>query len=1361
MFTVILVSFSPTTSMDKVNNAFAQASEECIVYDEASNTIKVTCPSSNMTMIHNSISDDSILRQEEPGVWLLDASLLIEKDSTVTIDSSDTKWLKLAAPDGIVSYGSLMIDSVRITSWDSARNNFATTDGTIPRPYITMWEGGNGKMDITNSEISHLGYHASHKQGIAYYSGNGSRIDNNSIHDLWYGFYSNAVSFLEITNNHIYDNEIYGLDPHTGTHDVLIRNNTVHDIRKGIGIICSHDCYNITMEDNVVYNSEKVGLMFSRTTTNSTMRNNIAYNNGGGISIHDLSSNNAVYNNTVYGNGYGVKISKNSAYNEVYDNDILNSTKYSICLVEGDNNDGNRIFSNNIVGSSAHGVCIFNGSSENTIESNTLKDTLTAVYVTGPESLNNTFRSNQIVNSTNSILLKNDTSTNFISNTIDKSTSAAYFLVDSTLNLTNTTFLGDRIVGDGKSNAVIANSDPKLIGGSDNLYQVIDQNGLSANLELVDREDAILSTVPIDVVSFDESPVSISALQYALGRGEPSLRWKAQTDSQSDILYRIGGIQANTTAHITNSDGEDIPIIADQSGYIEYTTVQKFSQVSYKLLAQFNQLRQDTPFPVQPSEEENPPKDNNTDNILRVNEIGLDEPLFEDRPGYRNQYFGCDLQGVQTCDPLPNKFKSYSTSAIYTTVTTLKTPDQEYAEGKYGQALELTASYREAVEVTNNPTLHSGNFSIAFWVKPAENPEIYSHLISHINFVGTQGWYMEQSNNPTTNESAILFGITTREGRIISTPSIPIDAGGLTHVAVTFNGSEVRIYRDGVQVFGLVHDGSYSPDPGLPLKIGSSSYSSSANRWSGTLDDLVLFNRALDDEEVNNIANDNVPFGKMMDNLTGAIAYYPFDGNTLDASGNNNDGSQSTLLASMAFAPDGRMFFTEKNTGRIMVMKDNRILEQPFASVSDLYVSWEQGLLGIALDPKFTENHFVYLYYAAIDDQTDEVYNKVVRFTDNNGKGENMMVLLDRIPGVKGFHSGGALAFNPADDKLYITVGDATEHDFAQDPNTYLGKVLRINKDGTFPQDNPFENSPVYTIGSRNMYGLAFDEKGYGIMTENGEGAYDEINLLQKGANYGFPSIQKPNMAPELTDPSESVWPLRSYRITFAPTQAIYYTGDKFPELKGKFLFGTFTGDIFVLAIDKNTNQVVEELKMDLRSDYFTPIIGITQSPTGDIYFGSYEIFKLESTGYYSRQETMFPLTVSVPSDVKVKGVKVNTETFSLTIDLANSNGKLKSFDVGIRAPRMVIDGVFQVLSEDAVGLEHNISPRMGSLGAEYNDIIVKYVGSDNTNSRIDVSGAYVVPEFGPLTIIILSVALLGITMMSIVMNRWPRPALY
>lgn len=734
---------------------------------------------------------------------------------------------------------------------------------------------------------------------------------------------------------------------------------------------------------------------------------------------------------------------------------------------------------------------------------------------------------------------------------------------------------------------------------------------------------------------------------------------------------------------------------------------------------------------------------------LSVNATGFDESLFEERVNYHQIFFGCDLQPPQSCDRIANEFKAFSTIAASSKVIPRLLEGEKYSEGKYGQALDLVARYRESVEIANNPSLHTDRFSVSFWIKPPREPELYSHIISHVDSSQSRGWFIEhisvsrstnQSSPSDANESFIVFVMTAGEGDLVFSQEIPIrNDEQFHHVAATFDGSQMKVYLGGEEVGSTTYDEEYLPGPEVPLKIGSAAYSVSTNRWTGTIDDLILFNTVLDKEDVEDIANSDVSFSDILEQYPGTIAYYPFDGNLSSGMGNNTQ-EYSTVLASMVFAPDGRMFFTEMNTGRIMIMENDQILEEPFAQISDLYVSWEQGLLGITLDSKFAENHYVYVYYTAVDEETDEVHNRVVRFTDNYGRAENMVVLLDKIPAVKGYHSGGALAFNPIDETLYVTVGDATEHIFAQDPNTYLGKVLRINRDGTFPQDNPFDNSPVYTVGSRNMYGLAFDEKGYGIMTENGDGAFDEINHIRKGANYGFPTIQRPNLPPELTDPSDADWPLRSYRPTYAPTQAIYYTGDKFPELKGKFIFGTYTGDLFVLSIDKERNQILEEIRMDVRPSLFTPIIGIAQSPGGDIYFGSYGISKLESSGYESRRQVLFPISLSTPSNVEVNSINVDTTTNSLLINTVGGSGE---YDIGVRMPKIVLDDIYRVNNGDGVELDYEVISGLDGTGTEYNDIVIRYVGSDNQDSSIQISGANVIPELGTSVFFVLSAALL------------------
>jgi hypothetical protein len=208
-------------------------------------------------------------------------------------------------------FGSLKINSVRVTSWNPQTNDYATSSGTRdlfndvlvigePRPYIRIQEGATGTTDITNSEIAYLGYESGvggGTSGIRYDGADGSVLRNNDIHHVYFGFYSSGVGEMIVENNHIHNNVHYGFDPHTGTHDMIFRNNTVHD-NGGIGVICSLDCHNITIENNKIYNNVKMGLMFSRNMFDSVARNNLISNEDKALSVSE-SHNNEIYNNTI------------------------------------------------------------------------------------------------------------------------------------------------------------------------------------------------------------------------------------------------------------------------------------------------------------------------------------------------------------------------------------------------------------------------------------------------------------------------------------------------------------------------------------------------------------------------------------------------------------------------------------------------------------------------------------------------------------------------------------------------------------------------------------------------------------------------------------------------------------------------------------------------------------------------------------------------------------------------------------------------------------------------------------------------------------------------------------------------------
>ena len=333
--TTIPSSSQSTTSVHPVSNV------GCITYNTSTRTISVSCSSARITDIDNKIHDSSVLtKQSSSGIWFLSANLVIAKKATFHIDSIDTKWLKINSkvesnvtklpPSYIINvFGSLKIDSVKITSWDPTTNYYAITNGSrtgdithlgAPRPSIIVENNATGTIDITNSEIAYLGYEqGQHKGGSGlsyYYAGDGSIIRNNDIHHVYFGLYTFGVGHMIIENNLIRNSGHYGLDPHTGTHDMIIRNNEVYDNKGGSGIICSLNCYNILIENNKVHDNTGDGIDFSRNMFNSKVRNNIVYNEPTGI-IVSQTHNNQIYNNTISKSGTGINVNSGSTNNKI------------------------------------------------------------------------------------------------------------------------------------------------------------------------------------------------------------------------------------------------------------------------------------------------------------------------------------------------------------------------------------------------------------------------------------------------------------------------------------------------------------------------------------------------------------------------------------------------------------------------------------------------------------------------------------------------------------------------------------------------------------------------------------------------------------------------------------------------------------------------------------------------------------------------------------------------------------------------------------------------------------------------------------------------------------------------------------
>ena len=295
---------------------------------------------------------------------------------------------------------------------------------------------------------------------------------------------------------------------------------------------------------------------------------------------------------------------------------------------------------------------------------------------------------------------------------------------------------------------------------------------------------------------------------------------------------------------------------------------------------------------------------------------------------------------------------------------------------------------------------------------------------------------------------------------------------------------------------------------------------------------------------------------------------------------------------SLKFAPDGRIFFNEKNTGNIRIIKQNgTILSSPFATISPIFTDDESGLLGIALDPSFASNGYVYVYFT-YRDGLSYTHGHIVRYTAIGNIGTAPIDVFDVVsaaPNTPPYHNGGYIKFGP-DGKLYMQVGEFHQGSPAQDPSSTTGKMLRLNPDGSVPSDNPFRESLVYAMGIRNAFGFDFDpSNGRLIATEAGPSTDDEINIIEKGGNYGWPTCAGICHNPSFIDPIVDFNPIVTPTgiATVAPN--VYYFGE------------WSTGNLERLELSAN-GSVVSMTQVYTQSG---GIIAVEMGPSRKLYFTS------------------------------------------------------------------------------------------------------------------------------------------------------------
>lgn len=301
----------------------------------------------------------------------------------------------------------------------------------------------------------------------------------------------------------------------------------------------------------------------------------------------------------------------------------------------------------------------------------------------------------------------------------------------------------------------------------------------------------------------------------------------------------------------------------------------------------------------------------------------------------------------------------------------------------------------------------------------------------------------------------------------------------------------------------------------------------------------------------------------------------------------------------LAWTPDGRLFVTER-PGRVRVVVDGELQPEPVAEIPVAAVG-EGGLMGLAVDPHFDANGYVYTMYTY--SVGGNLANRISRWVLREGRLEDESVLVDDIPGAR-IHDGGRIAFGP-DGMLYATTGDAAQGELSQDPESLAGKVLRLNPDGSVPEDNPFAGSPVYAYGLRNPQGLDWHpETGALLATEHGpsgEGGLccrDEVNVIRPGANYGWPIVAGEASDERFVDPLLSSGPTD----TWAPAGAAFYDGTAPAAWRGSYFFGALRGrHLHRLALGDDDGLTVVEAGQLFEGEYGR-LRAVAMGPDGHLY---------------------------------------------------------------------------------------------------------------------------------------------------------------
>ncbi|RYZ50565.1 MAG: PQQ-dependent sugar dehydrogenase, partial [Sphingobacteriales bacterium] len=303
----------------------------------------------------------------------------------------------------------------------------------------------------------------------------------------------------------------------------------------------------------------------------------------------------------------------------------------------------------------------------------------------------------------------------------------------------------------------------------------------------------------------------------------------------------------------------------------------------------------------------------------------------------------------------------------------------------------------------------------------------------------------------------------------------------------------------------------------------------------------------------------------------------------------------------LVYGPDDHIWFTQKNGFICRLNPDTRHIDTLFHETNTV-VNGEGGMLGMALHPQFPAQPYVYVAYEYTQGSYKE---RIVRYTYGSNVLASPQIIFDNITGA-GIHNGCRLLI--VGDKLFITTGDAANQSTPQNLQSVNGKTLRINLDGSIPSDNPLPGNPVWTWGNRNAQGLVY-ANGKLYSSEHGPGSDDELNILEKGRNYGWPNVTGfCNTGTEISfcNDSNVVEPLVAWTPTLATSGIDYYNHAMFPALQHSILMTTLKNEtLYQLKLNGTFDSVTAVTPINIPN--FGRLRDICVSPEGRIYISTSE----------------------------------------------------------------------------------------------------------------------------------------------------------